>query len=51
MTKSKSATDNSVTLESSADIKEEPKNYIKNYKDGPGKFCRNQFGLLDNVDY
>jgi hypothetical protein len=51
MTKSKSATDNSVTLESSVEIKEEPKNYIKNYKDGPGKFCRNQFGLLDNVDY
>jgi hypothetical protein len=25
--------------------------YIKNYKDGPGKFIRNEFGLLDNVDY
>ena len=25
--------------------------YIKNYKEGPGLFRRNEFGLLDNVDY
>ena len=51
MAKTKTATDNSVTFESILEAPEKPVKYIKNYKDGPGKFRRNTFGLLDNVDY
>lgn len=51
MAKTKTATDNSVTFESILEAPEQPVKYIKNYKDGPGKFRRNTFGLLDNVDY
>jgi hypothetical protein len=51
MARSESATDNSVTLDLKSEIKKEPLEYIKNYKEGPGKFCRNQFGLLSNIDY
>lgn len=54
MAKTKTTVDNSVTFDSvleSAEITNKPIEYAKNYKDGPGKFKRNSFGLLDNVDY
>ena len=54
MAKTKTTADNSVTFDSvleSAEITTKPIEYAKNYKDGPGKFKRNSFGLLDNVDY
>ena len=48
---SQSTTDRSITLESDIEIKNPKTSYPKNYKEGPGKFKRNQFGLLDHVDY
>jgi hypothetical protein len=45
MVKTKTSENNSENEEQSNLV------YIKNYKDGPGKFLRNEFGLLDNVDY
>ena len=49
--KTESTSDNSVTYESQVTTKETKKSYPKNYSDGPGKFQRNSFGLLSNVDY
>jgi len=49
--KSQSSTEQSVTYESEVLIKKEKIKYPKNYADGPAKFKRNSFGLLDNVDY
>jgi hypothetical protein len=49
--KSQSTSDNSVTYESETEVKETKISYPKNYIDGPGRFKRNQFGLLDHVDY
>jgi hypothetical protein len=49
--KSESSSDNSVTYSSKQEVKETKISYPKNYADGPAKFKRNQFGLLDNVDY
>lgn len=56
MNKTITATDNSVTITADCaveDIMETKKTqkFQKNYKDGPGKFNRNEFGLLDEVDY
>lgn len=51
MVKTQTSTDNSITVESTSNKVENNKNYIKNYKDGPQKFQRNEFGLLNNVDY
>jgi hypothetical protein len=45
MVKTKTSSNNSEDSQSSDLI------YMKNYKEGPGKFIRNEFGLLDNVDY
>ena len=48
------ATDNSVTITSKTESKATmatKKQYPKNYKDGPQKFSRNEFGLLNEVDY
>ena len=47
-------TDNSVTIISKPENKTTmatKKQYPKNYKDGPQKFSRNEFGLLNEVDY
>lgn len=49
--KSQSSTEKSVTYESEVVVKKEKVTYPKNYADGPGRFKRNGFGLLDNVDY
>ena len=49
--KSQSSTEQSVTYESEVVLKKEKITYPKNYADGPGRFKRNSFGLLDNVDY
>jgi len=49
--KTESTSDNSVTYESQVTTKETKTSYPKNYSDGPGKFQRNSFGLLSNVDY
>lgn len=49
--KSQSSTEQSVTYESEVLLKKEKITYPKNYADGPGRFKRNSFGLLDNVDY
>ena len=49
--KSQSSTEQSVTYESEVVVKKEKITYPKNYADGPGRFKRNSFGLLDNVDY
>ena len=49
--KSQSSTEQSVTYESEVVVKKEKITYPKNYADGPGRFKRNVFGLLDNVDY
>ena len=49
--KSQSSTEKSVTYESEVVVKKEKVTYPKNYADGPGRFKRNDFGLLDNVDY
>jgi len=49
--KTESTSDNSVTYESQVTTKETKTSYPKNYADGPGKFQRNSFGLLSNVDY
>lgn len=49
--KSQSSTEQSVTYESEVVLKKEKITYPKNYADGPGRFKRNGFGLLDNVDY
>jgi hypothetical protein len=49
--KSQSTSDNSVTYEAETKIKETKVEYPKNYADGPGKFQRNTFGLLGDVDY
>lgn len=49
--KSESSSDNSVTYSSKQEAKEAKISYPKNYADGPAKFKRNSFGLLDNVDY
>ena len=51
MAKTKTTTDNSVTIESDVTIKERQIVYPKNYDQGPAKFKRNPFGLLDYVDY
>ena len=51
MTKTQTKTDNSITLNSDSTKNKEKKEYIKNYVDGPGKFSRNEYGLLNNVDY
>jgi len=49
--KSQSSTEQSVTYESEVVVKKQKTTYPKNYTDGPGRFKRNGFGLLDNVDY
>jgi len=49
--KSQTTSDNSVTYEAETKIKETKVEYPKNYADGPGKFQRNTFGLLGDVDY
>jgi hypothetical protein len=49
--KSQSSTEQSVTYESEVQVKESKISYPKNYAEGPGRFKRNPFGLLDNVDY
>jgi hypothetical protein len=49
--KSESTSENSVTYESEISTKQTKVSYPKNYKEGPGKFKRNPFGLLDYVDY
>jgi len=49
--KSKSSSDNSVTYQSETEVKETKVKYPANYADGPGRFQRNAFGLLSNVDY
>lgn len=49
--KSQTTSDNSVTYESEIQTKETKVEYPKNYADGPGKFQRNTFGLLGDVDY
>jgi len=49
--KSKSSSDNSVTYQSKTEAKELKVKYPLNYADGPGRFQRNTFGLLSNVDY
>ena len=49
--KSQSTSENSVTYESQVQVKETKISYPKNYADGPAKFKRNTFGLLDHVDY
>lgn len=49
--KSQSSTEQSVTYESEVVVKKQKTTYPKNYADGPGRFKRNGFGLLDNVDY
>ena len=46
-----STADNSDTYQSEKIIKDTKISYPKNYKDGPAKFKRNTFGLLDAVDY
>jgi hypothetical protein len=52
MTPTQTATDNSVTFESEIKTKTTRKTKLpKNYAEGPGKFKRNEFGLLDYVDY
>jgi hypothetical protein len=51
MAKTKTTTDNSVTIESNVTTKERQIVYPKNYDQGPAKFKRNPFGLLDYVDY
>jgi hypothetical protein len=47
----KTTADNSVTYESQATIKSSKKSIPEKYKNGPGRFCRNEFGLLNEVDY
>lgn len=49
--KSKSTSDNSITYEDEPVIKEKKIKYPENYSNGPGKFKRNAFGLLSDVDY
>ena len=49
--KSQSTSDNSVTYEAETKVKETKVEYPKNYADGPGKFQRNTFGLLGDVNY
>ena len=49
--KSQTTSDNSVTYESEIQTKETKVKYPKKYADGPGRFQRNTFGLLSNVDY
>lgn len=52
--KSKSSSDNSVTYDSHAENIVAPSKkivYPENYNEGPLKFKRNEFGLLNDVDY
>jgi hypothetical protein len=51
MAKTQTSTDNSTTIESTSEKVETNKSYIKNYSKGPGTFVRNEYGLLNNVDY
>tara|TARA_A200000159_G_scaffold104463_1_gene97163 strand:+ start:243 stop:1064 length:822 start_codon:yes stop_codon:yes gene_type:complete len=47
----KTTADNSVTYESQATIKSSKKSIPEKYKNGPGRFCRDEFGLLNEVSY
>ena len=45
------ATDNSVTFQSEISVKQPQKSIPKKYANGLGRFCRNEFGLLNEVGY
>jgi len=49
--KTSTTTENSISYESNAFNKSIEKSIPKKYAEGPGKFCRNEFGLLNEVDY
>jgi hypothetical protein len=49
--KTVTAADNSITYESDTSNKSIKKSIPKKYLNGPGRFCRNEFGLLNEVGY
>jgi hypothetical protein len=49
--KTATAADNSITYESDTSNKSIKKSIPKKYLNGPGRFCRNEFGLLNEVAY
>ena len=49
--KTATAADNSTTYESGISNKSIKKSIPKKYLNGPGRFCRNEFGLLNEVAY
>ena len=47
----KTTTDNSVTYESQVSIQTPKRSIPEKYLKGPGRFCRNEYGLLNEVSY